>query len=100
MVRFFATTAGRDAAMWPHRRHSPRPERRGAFGTGSFVDTSPRNGCCIATLVAIWELAANTAASGSSLTVVAVQELVVPVWELTDFAGNHAVTAYLSSIQN
>ncbi len=40
-----------------------RPGRDGAFGTGSFADTSPRNGCRIATMVAIWELAANAAAS-------------------------------------
>ena len=64
------------------------------------MDTPPRNGCRIATLVAIRELAANAAASESSLAVVAVQEPVVPVWELTDFTGNHAVTAYLSSNQN
>jgi len=71
--------------------------------SGSFADTSPRNGCCIATLVAIRELAANAAASESLLALVAVQEPVVPVWELTDFTGIHAVTAvsaYLSSNQN
>jgi|GEM_PF-4661348 len=33
------------------------PERRGAFGTGSFADTSPPNGCRTATKVAVWELA-------------------------------------------
>jgi hypothetical protein len=46
------------ANRWP----CLEPERRGAFGTGSFADTSPRNGCCIATLVAIRELLENPAA--------------------------------------
>ncbi len=43
------------------------PERRGAFGTGSFADTSPPNGCRIATLVAIGELAENPVACRETL---------------------------------
>jgi hypothetical protein len=33
--------------------------KSGAFGTGSWTDTSPPNGCRIATKVAVWELAEN-----------------------------------------
>ena len=59
--------------------------RSGAFGTGSWTDTSPRFGCCMATDVAIRELAANAADSNSSLTVVRSHKPLVPVWELVDF---------------
>ena len=61
--------------------------KSGAFGTGSWMDTSPRDGCCMATRVAIRELAANTAASNLPLTVVAAQEFAVPVWELVEIIG-------------
>jgi hypothetical protein len=33
--------------------------KSGAFGTGSWTDTSPPNGCRTATKVAVWELAEN-----------------------------------------
>jgi hypothetical protein len=46
------------ANRWP----CVEPEKRGAFGTGMGYDTSPRNGCCIATLVAIRELLENPTA--------------------------------------
>ena len=51
------------ANRWP----CVEAERRGAFGTGSFADTSPPNGCRIATRVAIWELAENRAAYSKPL---------------------------------
>jgi len=74
--------------------------KSGAFGTGSWTDTSPHNGCRIATMVAIWELAANAAASNSSLTAVSAQELAVPVWELLDFVSHHAAIARAPSIRH
>ena len=74
--------------------------KSGAFGTGSWTDTSPRNGCRIATTVAIWELAGNAAASNSSLTVVSAQELAVPIRELVDFVRHHAAIARTPSIRN
>jgi hypothetical protein len=49
----------------------------------------------MATRVAIRELAANTAASNSPLTVFATQNRTVPVWELVDFVGRHTVLAFL-----
>jgi len=79
---------------------APRFARSGAFSTGSWTDTSPHNGCRIATMVAIWELAANAAASNSSLTAVSAQELAVPVWELLDFVSHHAAIARAPSIRN
>jgi hypothetical protein len=74
--------------------------KSGAFGTGSWTDTSPRNGCRTATMVAIWELTANAAASNSSLTVVSGRELEVPVGELVDFVGCHAAIARVHSVRN
>ncbi len=74
--------------------------RSGAFGTGSWTDTSPRSGCRIATMVAIWELAANAAASNSSITVVSAQELAVPVRELVDFVSHHAAIVRALAILN
>ncbi len=65
-----------------------------------LFDTSPRNGCRIASMVAIWELAENVPASNSSLTVVSAQELVVPVQELVDFVRHHAAIARVLSIRN
>jgi hypothetical protein len=61
--------------------------KSGAYGTGSWTDTSPRNGCCMATKVAIQELAANTVANNFSLTVVRSHRSLVPIWELVDFVG-------------
>ena len=84
------------ANRWPERRSA----NSGAFGTGSWTDTSPRNGCRIATMVAIGELAANAAASSSSLTVVSAQELAVPVRELVDFVRHHAAVARAHAIRN
>src|SRR6267143_2314587 len=46
---------------------APRFAKSGAFGTGSWTDTSPPNGCRIATKVAIWELAENRAAYSKPL---------------------------------
>ncbi|PYT40641.1 MAG: hypothetical protein DMG45_15640 [Acidobacteria bacterium] len=79
---------------------APRFAWSGAYGSGNWTDTSPRNGCRIATMVAIWELAANAAASNSSLTAVSAQELAVPVWELLDFVSHHAAIARAPSIRN
>ena len=73
---------------------------RSAASQRESIDTSPRSGCRIATLVAIWELAANTAASNSSLTVVSAQELAVPVRELVDFVSHHAAIGGAPSIRN
>jgi len=61
--------------------------KSGAFGTGSWTDTSPRFGCCMATEGAMPELAANTVASNFSLTVVRSHRSLVPVWELVDSVG-------------
>jgi hypothetical protein len=74
--------------------------KSGAFGTGSWTDTSPRNGCRIATVVAIGELARNAADSKSSLTVFSTQELAVPVRELVDFVRHHAAIDGAPSIWN
>jgi hypothetical protein len=73
---------------------------RGAASQRESIDTSPRNGCRIATMVAIWELAANAAASNSSLTVVSAQELAVAVRELVDFVSHHAAIDGAPSIRN
>jgi len=51
-------------------------------------------------MVAIWELAANAAASDSSLAVVFEQELAVPVRELVDFVRHHAAIDGAPSIRN
>ena len=67
MLFCFAVVAEPDAAKWPHRRPLADQEQSGAFGTGSFADTSPRNGCCIATLVAIREPLENPAAYRESV---------------------------------
>jgi hypothetical protein len=66
---------------------APRFARSGAYGTGSWTDTSPRFGCCLETKVAIWELAENVEASNFSLTVVRYHRSLVPIGELVDFAG-------------
>ncbi len=83
-----------------NRWFAPRFAGSGASGTGSWTDTSPRNGCRIATMVAIWELAANAAASDSSLAVVFEQELAVPVRELVDFVGRQDAFARAPYIWN
>ena len=57
-----AIVAEPQAAKWPRRRAPAGQEQSGAFGTGSWTDTSPPNGCRIATLVAIGELAENPVA--------------------------------------
>jgi len=67
MLFCFAVVAEPDAAKWPRRRPLADREKSGAFGTGSWTDTSPPNGCRIATLVAIWELAENPVACRESL---------------------------------
>jgi hypothetical protein len=76
-----------------------RPERRsaksGAFGTGSWMDTSPRNGCCLATKVAIWELAENVAPTNFFAPVVRSHRPLVPIGELVDFAGRQFARARL-----
>jgi len=61
MLFCFAVVAEPDAAKWPHRRPLADQEQSGAFGTGSWTDTSPPNGCRTATKVAVWELAENPA---------------------------------------
>ena len=83
-----------------NRWSSPRSVKSGAFGTGSWTDTSPRDGCCMATRVAIRELAANTAASNFPLAVLAAKLPTVPVWELVDFVGRQAVLAFLLTKQD
>jgi hypothetical protein len=67
MLFGFALVAEPDAAKGPRRRPLADQEESGAFGTGSWTDTSPRNGCCIATFVAIWELLENPAAYRESV---------------------------------
>src|SRR6266568_2462342 len=100
MLFCFSSAAEPDVASGPCRRPMADQEKSGACGTGSWTDTSPRNGCRIATMVAIWELAANATASKSSLTVVSAQELAVPVRELVDFVRHHAPIAHTPSIWN
>jgi len=87
MLRSYQATTGRCPAMGPNCRPLTVEERSGAFGTGSWTDTSPRFGCCLATKVAIWELAENVEASNFSLTVVRYHRSLVPIGELVDFAG-------------
>ena len=79
----------------PRRRLLADQAKSGAFGTGSWTDTSPRFGCCTATEVAIRELAANAAASVFLLTMVPALQPVVPVWELVDFVGRLAASIFL-----
>ena len=57
---------------------------------GWGYDTSPRFGCCMATKVAMRELAANAVASNFSLAGVPILQAVVPLWELVDFVARHA----------
>src|SRR5204862_232302 len=90
----------RAGAVGRFDRRIRRAMKSGAFGTGSWTDTSPHNGCRIATMVAIGELAANAAASNSSLTVVSAWELAVPVRELVDFVRYQAAVARAPSIRN
>jgi hypothetical protein len=95
MLFCFSSAAEPDAAIWHRRRPLADQEQSGAFGTGSWTDTSPRFGCCPATKVAIRELAANAAASVFLLTVVPVLQPVVPVWELVDPAERPTVPFFL-----
>ncbi len=61
MLFSFYAAVGRDAGKWPRRRPLADQAKSGAFGTGSWTDTSPPNGCRTATKVAVWELAENPA---------------------------------------
>jgi hypothetical protein len=71
---------------------------KNAAAQREIYDTSPRDGCCMATEVAIRELAVNAAASNAPLAVVALQESRVPLWELIDFVRrNAALTSLLSN---
>ncbi len=67
MLFSFSAAVGRDAGKWSRRRPLADQGKSGAFGTGSWTDTSPPNGCRIATKVAIWELAENRAAYSKPL---------------------------------
>jgi len=73
---------------------------RNAASQRKICDTSPRFGCCTATKVAVWELAANAAASHSSFTVVPAQERSVPLWELVDFIDSRSALTLLSTKLN
>ncbi len=46
MLLCFGAAVEPDAAKGPRRRPFADQEKRGAFGTGSFADTPPQNGCC------------------------------------------------------
>jgi hypothetical protein len=59
MRRCYQSTTGRCAAKGPNCRPLANEEKSGAFSTGSWIDTSPPNGCRTATKVAVWELAEN-----------------------------------------
>ena len=61
MLRSYQATTGKCPAKGPNGRPLTVEERSGAFGTGSWTDTSPRFGCCTATTVAMRELVANAA---------------------------------------
>ena len=84
------------ANRWP----CVEPERRGAFGTGSFADTSPRFGCCLETKVAIRELAENAAATNFFALVVRSHRPRVPIEELVDSAGRHFAPTRMLFSQN
>jgi hypothetical protein len=73
---------------------------KSAASQREFCDASPHFGCCMATEVAMRELAANAAASNFSLVVVPVLQAVVPVWELVDSLGRHAAPDCLPLIEN
>ena len=62
MLFYFTAVAEPDTSKWPRRRPLADQEQSGAFGTGSWTDTSPPNGCRTATKVAVWELAENPVA--------------------------------------
>jgi hypothetical protein len=76
---------------WPERRSA----KSGAFGTGSWMDTSPRFGCCLETKVAIRELAENVAANNFFAPVVRSHQPLVPIGELVDSAGPRFAPARL-----
>jgi hypothetical protein len=82
------------AGFWPTKR------RAVPSAPGVGLDTSPRFGCCMATKVAIRELAANTAASNFPLRVVAVLQRVVSLGELVDFVGRRTAPTCLLFDQN
>ena len=73
--------------------------KSGAYGTGSWTDTSPHNGCCMATEVAIRELAVTTARSNFSLAVARSRPFLVPVWELIDSIGRQFATPRLYPVR-
>ncbi len=100
MLSGFVTTGRSSAANGPRRRLWPSKRRAVPSAPGVTCDTSPRNGCRMATEVAIAERAANTAASDLSLTMVSAQELAVPVWELVDFVRHRADDAFTLSSRN
>ena|SRR5271165_5451559 len=81
-----------------------RPERRsaksGAFGTGSWMDTPPRFGCCLETKVAMRELAENVAATNFFAPVVRSHQPLVPIGELVDSAGRKFAPTRMLFSQN
>ena len=46
MLFCFAAAVEPDAAKGARRRPFANQEKSGAFGTGSWTDTSPQVGCC------------------------------------------------------
>jgi hypothetical protein len=64
------------------------PTKRRAVPSAPAVglDTSPRTGCCLATKVAIRELAGNVEPSNFFARVVRYHRSLVPIGELVDFA--------------
>jgi hypothetical protein len=62
MLFSVSAAGGRDAGKWSRRRPLADQAKSGAFGTGSWTDTSPPNGCRTATKVAVWELVENPVA--------------------------------------
>ena len=62
MLFSLVIVAGCEARRGPRRRLLADQEKSGAFGTGSWTDTSPPIGCRGATKVAVWELAENPVA--------------------------------------
>jgi hypothetical protein len=100
MLSSFVTAVASGAANGPRRCLWVRFRRAVPSAPGVATDTSPRFGCCLATNSAIWELAANAAASNFSLTVARSRQSLVSVWELVDFIGRQFAPTHLFFSQN
>jgi len=78
----------------------PESAKNGAFGTGSWTDTSPHFGCCLETKVAIRELSGNVETSNFSVNVARSRRFLVPIGELVDSAGRQFASTLVRFSQN